>query len=212
MDIILLLIVAGWIIFRLFSIIGQDLGGNTDAFKGQDPTLKPKDEVKAEDETVIELDTKSKKSEPIITDAVRKKIVKLDESFIPEQFVEGAKGCFSIVIESFAVGDKDKLKELLSPNTYTVFSDAIDAREQEGQRSVEEVVAFIKTKISKATIKGSQLDVSVDFVTDQINVVYDDQDRIIQGHPNDIVRLDDTWVFTRDMDSQSANWYLKETQ
>ena len=219
MDIILLLIIAVFIIFRLFSIIGQDLGGNTEAFKKDSiADVKPTSQAQNQSDnsakgnfTGIDINIK-KKPTPIISDKLRNKIVKVDSDFDPDSFIDGANSCFATIIESFANGDKDKLKSMLTADAFEVFSEEIDERIEKEERNVEEVVAFVETKIMTATINENVLDVNVKFTTDQINVVYDNLDRVIEGHPNDVVRVEDEWIFTRDMNSSEQNWYLKETQ
>ena len=217
MDIILLLIIAVFIIFRLFSIIGQDLGGNTEAFKNNSVTG-----AKSTPQTANQSDDNPKgefspidlniKTAPMISDTLRNKIVKVDSDFDAEAFIAGANSCFATVIESFANGNKDKLKSMLTADAFEVFREVIDERIAKEERSVEEVIAFIKTNIMSATVHKNVLDIKVKFTTDQINVVYDNLDRVIEGHPNDVVRVEDEWVFTRDMSSSEQNWYLKETQ
>ena len=219
MDIILLLIIAVFIIFRLFSIIGQDLGGNTEAFKKDsvsDVNPTPQTPNQSDDSVkgkfiTVDINTKTKTT-PIISDTLRTKITKVDSDFNPDAFIDGANSCFATIIESFANGNKDKLKSMLTADAFEVFSEVIDERIEKEERSVEEVVAFVKTKIMSATVNKNILNIKVKFTTDQINVVYDNLDRVTEGHPNDVVRVEDEWIFTRDMSSSEQNWYLKETQ
>ena len=219
MDIILLLIIAVFIIFRLFSIIGQDLGGNTEDFKKDsvfDVKPTPQSPNQSDDSVkgkVIEFDINIKtKTTPVISDTMRNKIAKVDSNFNPDEFIGGANSCFATIIESFANSDKDKLKSMLTADAFEVFSEVIDERIEKEEQSVDQVVAFIKTKIMSATVNKNVLNIKVKFTTDQINVVYDNLGRVTEGHPNDVVRVDDEWIFTRDMNSSEQNWYLKETQ
>ena len=213
MDLIILGVVAVFLIFRLFSMIGQDLGGNMDAFKGTSEAVDDMQKSKA----------KPKKSKPeLVVDAEPVKKTKKQSSaidklmneypeFNPQNFINGAGICFKNTVENFASGNKDALKELLTPATYKVFAKVIDARNKASETAKDEVVGIIEIEIVSAKTTAKAIDVEVKIVSDQINAVFDGNDRVIEGHPNDIVRITDNWVFTRDKKSTELNWYVKET-
>lgn len=215
MDIILLVIVAVWLIFKLFSIIGQDLGGNLDGFKeiSQNQSGKEKQTVKSsqeERENTLVIDVPDTPASPQRADLI-KKIQSFDSTFLETDFLQGAVGCFKTVLQAFSRCDKATLKGLLLKKIYAIFAADIDDRLQQGKRSEKQIVAIVKTNIESFKHTRKSIDVSVRFVTDQLCVLYDKHNRVIQGHPNDVVRLEDVWVFTRSLKEKKSNWYLKET-
>ena len=56
------------------------------------------------------------------------------------------------------------------------------------------------------------LEVSVDFVSEIISCVKDKDNKIVSGNPKKIKKVYDTWKFSRDIRSQSPNWFLVDTQ
>ena len=214
MDLIILGVVAVFLVFRLFSMIGQDLGGNMDAFKGTSEAVddigkkskaKPK---KSKPELVV--DVEPKKTTKKQSSAIDKLMSQYPE-FNPQNFINGAGICFKNTVENFASGNKDALKELLTPATYKIFAKVIDDRNKAFETAKDEVVGIIEIEIVSAKTTAKSIDVEVKIVSDQINAVFDGNDRVIEGHPNDIVRITDNWVFTRDKKSTELNWYVKET-
>ena len=63
------------------------------------------------------------------------KLVQADPSFLPKEFLEGAKLAYEMIVEAFAKGDKPALKNLLSREVFDGFSKAIDSRSQAGREA-----------------------------------------------------------------------------
>jgi predicted lipid-binding transport protein (Tim44 family) len=61
-------------------------------------------------------------------------------------------------------------------------------------------------------MKGRDAVVSVEFVTEQVNVVRDADDKVVDGDPNGIVTLTDVWTFSRDVRAADPNWKLMVTR
>ena len=211
MDLIILVIIAVFLIFRLVSMIGQDLGGNTDAFSemsSKSKQLNKKDEKNKKQDEEADANPMEKQQ---VESSVINKIIKAYPDFNAENFANGVTHCFKNTIENFASGNKQALKELLTLSTYKVFVKVVDDRIKNNQSATDKVVGFISVKIVGANITAKNIEVEVEFVTDQINVVYDSQNRVINGHPQDIVRITDNWVFSRIKNSEELQWYVKET-
>ena len=211
MDLIFLAVIAVIIGWRLFSIIGQDLGGNKDAFSEMSSRAKndttPEQQDLAPPESVIDI----KPSETPMNQQAIDIIRSVEPDFDIDNFINGAKICFANTLVAFAEGNKQALEQLLVPDTYEVFAETIDNRIQNDESSICEVVDFIKIEVLDAVVNGDILEVEVDFTTDQVTALYDSENRIIQGHPKEIVRMQDDWVFVRRIGDTSPNWYVKET-
>ncbi|MGB1360508.1 MAG: Tim44/TimA family putative adaptor protein [Alphaproteobacteria bacterium] len=210
MDLIFLGLVAVFLIFRLFSVIGQDLGGNTDAFSemSRDAKKQPQAKEEPKKEEVIDI-------EPVKIKKTGNKAINQLQKAMPElsidNFINGASHCFKNTVENFASGNKQALEELLTSSTYKVFAKEIDARNKKGITAKDEVVAFIDIKVVDVKTTAQKIEVEVEFTTDQINALFDSENRVIEGHPGDVVRITDNWVFSRDKKSTEPNWYVKET-
>ena len=66
--------------------------------------------------------------------------------------------------------------------------------------------------IIEVEMQRSQALVTVKFVSEQVNVTKDSEGRIIDGDPNEVVRITDIWTFMRDVASRDPNWTLVATR
>ncbi len=213
MDLIFLAVIAVIIGWRLFSIIGQDLGGNKDAFSNMSSkaSIEPAPQKKQQKQAEPVIDVEAVPSETPLNQQALDTIKTVEPNFDMDNFINGAKICFANTLEAFAQGNKQALEQLLAPESYAVFAETVDNRLANGQRGTCEVVGFIKIEILNAVVHKDMLEVEVDFTTDQITALYDSENRVVQGHPTEIVRLQDDWVFVRKIGDESPNWYVKET-
>ena len=54
----------------------------------------------------------------------------------------------------------------------------------------------------------SILNVTVNFIAEVITCIRDKDKKIISGDPEKIKKIYDTWVFSRDINSNNPNWQL----
>ena len=54
--------------------------------------------------------------------------------------------------------------------------------------------------------------VTVRFVSEQINVVRSAEGQIAEGNPNEVQKVVDLWAFRRDTKSGDPNWQLVKTE
>ena len=59
---------------------------------------------------------------------------------------------------------------------------------------------------------GQNALITMKFVSDQVNLTRDSEDRIIDGVPNTVTKITDIWMFSRDTTSNDPNWRLVETR
>ena len=60
-------------------------------------------------------------------------LVKLDASFDPRHFLDGAKHAYEMIVTAFAQGDRKTLKNLLAKDVFDGFNSVMLAREQQGE-------------------------------------------------------------------------------
>jgi predicted lipid-binding transport protein (Tim44 family) len=73
-------------------------------------------------------------------------------------------------------------------------------------------VAIDKAEIADAEVQGRTAFVTVRFVSQQVNVTRDSEDRIVDGDPNEVETIRDLWTFARNVRSRDPNWKLVATQ
>lgn len=216
-DIIILALVAGFILLRLRSILGQNDGID---FSNSPPKEKPSKET-----TIVQLLDKAVKPKPkeeeadtmlsTITDSVvsdaLKKIKEKDTQFSASEFISGARRAFEMVFDAFVKGDKETLKMLLSDALYSHFSGEIDAHKSDSEKTETTLVSILTSDIQQAELSGTMARIVVKFTSEQVTVVRNDKQEIIGGDASMLQHIEDEWVFERDVSSKSPNWKIIET-
>ena len=221
-DILILALIAGFILLRLRSVLGQKMGN-----EDNDPaSMRPIRPAPARpDEPVVQLGDKSlkfkiKEPEPdtylqnLTVKDVADTLVAIkarDPQFIATEFLQGAKMAYEMVFDAFAKGDKPTLKYLLADDIYNHFASEIDARAA-SDRKVEITLVSVRARdITKASFNGNMARLSVLFANEQITLIRDASGQVIEGNASDAARVEDEWAFERDVTSKNPNWKIIET-
>ena len=189
LDIILLGMIAGFIILRLRSILGRKTGHESKVY----PNFAEKKF------TMPKNDTETVKPNLDILEGENKK-----------EFLKGAEIAYESILTSFASGDLIKLKALLSPNMFSNFSDAIKVRNRENIKSEFTFIGVKESSVEKYEKIKDNLFATVKFVAEVISVKKDKDNNIIEGNPDKIKFVTDSWKFTKNINNKSPNWYLSE--
>jgi len=187
-DIILLAMIAGFIFLRLRGILGKKTG-----FEGKISTKIEKDFTK----NII------KKKE---------KTNFFDEN-MQKNFLEGAKIAYETIITDFSDSD-NKLtnsKSLLGKKIYDQFKLALVDRESKGLFAEITFIGINSASIKEHKIVESDLEVTVDFISELITCIRDKDKKIISGDPEKIKKVYDSWKFSKDIRSINPNWLLIDT-
>jgi predicted lipid-binding transport protein (Tim44 family) len=209
-DIILFAMVAGFLILRLRSVLGRRTGNE----RRRDPFMR---RAEATTDTIVTLADRNKKPAETAAppaDAVAQGIAKIrsvDPNFDPAHFLEGARGAFSIIVNAFAAGDKARLRPLLSDDVYRSFAAAIDERNAAHETLETQVLNLKHIDIVDARLQGRTAGVTVELVSDQINVTRAHDGSIVDGDPDHPIEKTDFWSFARDTRSNDPNWVLVAT-
>ena len=191
LDIIILAMIAGFIILRLRGILGRRTGHEKKVLGG---LFGKKVTQRNTEKKVVNLSSS-----------------KLDDA-AKEQFIEGAKAAYEMIITSFAKGDKNALKPLLNKEIYQNFSDEIDHRKKENLKSELTFVGVKSAEIKNFEKKDNIYTFTVNFVSEIITCKKDKNNKVIEGNPDIIKTVNDVWKFSKNMWSGNPNWYLVETQ
>lgn len=135
-----------------------------------------------------------------------------DPSFSASTFLAGARMAFEMIIAAYASGDKKALRPLLADQVYKPFCDAIDARARASQELSTELMGILSVEMIDAAVQGSLAQVTVRFVSEQINVTRTLDGHIVDGDPAKITEITDEWTFGRDTRSRNPNWQLSATR
>jgi predicted lipid-binding transport protein (Tim44 family) len=210
-DLILFAMVAAFLVLRLRSVLGRRTGferpAQPEAAAGPAPRaldVEPPPAAIAGQARQIVPDARSPAGRALA------RIREAEPSFDPSGFLAGAEGAFRMIVDAFARGDRDTLRELLSDDTYAGFEGAITEREQAGHRQRTEIRAVTEAAIEGADLRGSTADVTVRFVSDQVNLTTDASGQPVSG-ADAVAELIDIWTFQRDLRSEDPTWRLVAT-
>jgi len=189
-DIILLAMFAGFIILRLRNILGRKTGHQGKPMSRYFPKG-------------MEVLKDIENNEAIKTGNVNEEAKK--------NFLKGADVAYEQIITSFAKGDKKSLKTLLGANMYDRFSKVIDERKEKKLKYETTFIGLKSSKILEFKKIENIYKVTVNFVSEIITCVKDNNDKIIEGNPDNIKIVNDVWQFSKNMWSQDPTWYLVDT-
>ncbi len=189
LDIILLGMIAGFIILRLRSILGRKTGHESKVY----PNFAEK-----------------KFSMPQNDTNLKEKNFEILEGNDKKEFLKGAEIAYESILTAFANDDLIKLKSLLAPNMFSNFSDAIKLRNKENIKSEFTFIGVKESSVEKYEKIKDNLFATVKFVAEVISVKRDKENKIIEGNPDKIKFVTDSWKFTKNVNNKSLNWYLSE--
>ncbi len=139
-------------------------------------------------------------------------ITRVDPNFSVSHFVNGATSAYSMILEAYADGDKDILKGLLIDETFKIYYDAIEAREQAGQTQVTDLGRLRKVSIESAKVEGSKAFIRVLYEADLTSALRDSEGNIVEGDPDVLSFVSEIWEYRRDLKSSDQTWYLAEVE
>ncbi len=189
LDIILLGMIAGFIILRLRSILGRKTGHESKVYPNfaEKKFSMPQQDSQPTQQNLEILEGKDKK-----------------------EFLRGSEIAYESILTAFASGDLIKLKALLTANMFSNFSEAIKVRNKENIKSEFTFIGVKESSVEKYEKIKDNLYATVKFVAEVISVKRDKDDKIIEGNPDKIKFVTDSWKFTKNINNNSPNWYLSE--
>jgi len=232
-DIILFAMIAAFLVLRLRSVLGRrdgnDGSGHRDPFSRRQSTDQATDQKGQNDDNVIPLpDNKHLDIEPAdnsdsLDDVVAedandplsrgvREIQQADPSFQVDEFLPGAEVAFEMILGSFAEGDSEALKPLLDRDVYANFEQVIRSREDAGEELEYTLIGIKSADAVEAYMENSYANVTIKFISEQINVLKDKDGNVVDGDPDRIIDVTDFWTFARNTGSNDPNWALAATR
>ncbi|MAK10069.1 MAG: preprotein translocase subunit Tim44 [Rhodobacteraceae bacterium] len=215
LQIFILAAVAIFLFWRLKAVLGSR--------EGFEKTHK---EIKTSGEVIKSPGVKNEPTEPDSDDdifdyveedsasaEVFKKMKEFDGDFSVNKFVSGAKMAYEIIIMAFENGDIEKLGTLLEKKVLKSFKSVIEKRKKDGYVVDAKFIGMRDIRITDASFseKTKTADITLSFKSEISTVVKDVKGTIIEGHPDEIKKQKDTWVFTKNLSEKSPMWLLKST-
>ena len=199
-DILIFGIIAIFLIFRLKNILGTKTG-----FEETNVNKKTQDKQIS---NIVQL--KSDKSE--VENLELNEIMNIDPDFNINDFLNGSKNFFKMVLESFVSGNLENIKDFTKPSVFKSFKTVIDERNKDQETLIIDLKSIKENKITKVKITKSSIKLNVIFETFQIRALMDKNSEIIDGDSKNEILVKDEWVFERKIGVDNSNWTLIETK
>jgi predicted lipid-binding transport protein (Tim44 family) len=187
-DLILLAMIAGFIFLRLRGILGRRTGH--------------KENLDAKFSSNFQ-------AEKILKEKLKQ--FNFDEKE-KNDFLKGAQIAYERIITDFASGNLKNIKSLLSKKVFDQFNEALKERKKNGHISKTIFIGINSVLIKEHQQINNILEVTVDFISEIISCVKDDNNKIISGDPEKSKKVFDAWKFSKDSRSNNPNWLLTDTQ
>lgn len=189
LEILVLAFIAGFILFKLYTTLGRRTGAERPA----EPRPAPaQGELPAEPLAHAPF-APAAQGGPASDGLMA--IVRADPNFDSEHFVTGARGAYELIVSAFAKGDREALKDLLTPRVFDSYVASITAREAKGEAGPE-LVRLKTAEIIDASLQSSVARVTVRFEAELAEGAHGVRD------------AREKWTFERDIRSNNPNWLL----
>lgn len=220
LDILVLLLIVALIFQRLWKVLGTGADNQPQKIKlSREGAEKLFNILKAESEKELK-----RTAENFVADGGEiapndlAQFSELDQvllsipQFNRENFIKSAKKAFRIITDAFNEGDFETVKLLLHPNLAPKFKEVIDQRKADKLTAETDFVGFDKVTIVDAKVEKGMAYITVEFVSEQTNVLRNEQGEVVQGDENYIQTITDVWTFTKVLDPVFTSWLLKSTK
>lgn len=134
-------------------------------------------------------------------------------NFAKEDFLKRVSKVFEMVLEAFANRDNETLKMLTTPKFYEKFADVLEQRKEQNLTLESDLIKIDEMEITDAKVSAKGVaQITVKFVSDQINVLKNDKGEVLEGDENFVQKITDMWTFEKDINKSSPVWLLNSTK
>jgi predicted lipid-binding transport protein (Tim44 family) len=241
LDIVLIAVAAGFILYRLAAVLGRRTGHERQRFNPYaGPKSEPREPAQAIEGEETTVPTAAAPAAPGAAPAPARaaaagkgrrghrisdiapegsplargltEIQGADRNFDIDTFLAGARMAYEMIVTAFAKADRAPLKDLLGEDVYRDFESAIAAREAKGETLDQRFVGLRSAEIDSARLTGRIAQLSVRFVSEITSCLKNAEGAVIEGDPTSVHEVRDLWTFARDTRSSDPNWKLVATQ
>lgn len=117
---------------------------------------------------------------------------------------------FEIVFDAYAKGNVDDFNGLMTQSMYKAFDLAIKDREKNQYKVDGKIESLNSPEISDINIVAEKVYIYVKFISEQTNITKDALGNIIEGDPDFVENISETWVFEKQLKDKGNKWLLSE--
>jgi predicted lipid-binding transport protein (Tim44 family) len=210
-EILVVALVAGVILFRLYTVLGRRTGQERPP---QDPRVPASVPPEAAKSNVVPLPSRAEQIAERPADPVARGLFDIkiaDRGFEADHYLAGTRAAYEIIVTAFARGDRAQLKPLLSSEVYAAFEQVVAGREQRKETVEFTFVGFKDLKIVHAALKNRAAEITVAIGAQFISATTGPDGQLVEGDAKSVRDVTDVWTFTRDVHSRDPNWLLVAT-
>ena len=205
--------IAAFLVLRLRSVLGRH---KDDQVEGKNDEKLPTEShendnvvsLPLSDERKVEQDQKVLDPE----DKLLIDVVKLIPDFDKVEFLVGARTAFEMIVEAFAVGDRELLGNLLNKEVYGNFELSIADREKNLFILENTLIRIVDSQIIEGSVEGKNAFITIKLISEQINVTRNNEGNTVDGDPEHVATITDIWTFSRNTNAKDPNWELVATR
>lgn len=217
LDLVFLAVIVLLLVMRLRSVLGTRPSSEENENKTEERSPSSKIVDISEYRTVDNLpdsfdEALEKTEETSETVQILQKIKEAYPRFDLRAFMQKAPKAFEYIAAAFAAGNKEELKPLLSADLYKKFEKAINERAEKGQTAEFSLIGFKTIRLLKAELIGDFVELTVEFETEQTNLLKDAAGNTVVGDPTYIETVTDIWTLRKDMKTSDPVWILAATR
>jgi predicted lipid-binding transport protein (Tim44 family) len=214
LGILLIAMVAGIILFRLYSVLGRRTGNEREPPErlrqfGSAPRARPDNVLALPERSAVSPDRQPVAGDPAAAGLLDIKLA--DKNFETEHFLEGARDAYQMIVTAFAARDRNALRPLLSDEVYSAFDGVMREHEEHGETVNYTFEGFRSVHVVHAELKGRTAEVTVEFAAKFISATTDASGALVDGDAQNTREIADVWTFARDTRSSDPNWTLVAT-
>tara|TARA_A100001015_G_C15029306_1_gene732248 strand:- start:2495 stop:3130 length:636 start_codon:yes stop_codon:yes gene_type:complete len=200
LDIFILAFLAIFLGFRLKNLLGEKSGLEEKPKTEQKPLENKENENK-----IISINKNNKEIKGI------ELIRKLDKSFSENDFKNGVKNAFNIIVKAFSDSDIDTLRKLLSYDLLKNFTKVITERTARNEIHETKIASVNNIEITDVKIKENIANITVIITSNQSNSIKKVDGSLIEGNTDTFETIKDKWCFEKDISISDPIWKLVET-
>lgn len=186
----------------LFSVLGKNVGEDTESGPKQKPILENFGLEEPPQPRATAPEFEGPAAEGL------KAIHAADASFTVDGFIDGAKAAYGMILEAYADGEKDTLKGLLNTEVTQAYYDAIDERVEKELTQTTDLARLISAEIVTASRTGKTGRIGVVYLAELATALVDKSGEVVSGDLDVLSRVKEVWSYERKLGSKNPNWVL----
>ncbi|RZI46540.1 Tim44/TimA family putative adaptor protein [Candidatus Finniella inopinata] len=210
MEIIVFAVLAGYLFFRLWSVLGTRTGNE----KPLNPLGQARFEEGEKDNVIVIPKQFGKASSTEESDSKVDVQVSQLKKVMPDfdvgSFIRGSENAFGLIIKAYSEGNENLLKQLLEETVYDQFYTAIQDRQQKGLRQETEVDS-IQAELVSIDVVDKKAQITVRFKSDQMIATFNQVGENIDNPARIRVPVTDLWTFEKPIKAKTPTWLLIRT-